>query len=269
LEAIVLFEIIVCVKQVIDPEMPASLFKIDSDAKKVVDSPDVAPIINGFDDNAVEAALQIKDEFGANVTILSLGSYFASDVMKKPLAMGSDQLILLQDDKFDNLDAYSTAFALSKGIQKIGGYDLILCGRQASDWDNAQVPQGIAEFLDISCVTTAQKIDVSDNSLVVSRVLNDGIEVVQADLPALISVSNELGEPRYPNLKGIMAAARKVPTIWTADDIGLQAGGLVPKVSVTDLSLPQKDEICEFIEGQDEPEIGKELAIRLRQDKLI
>ena len=105
--------------------------------------------------------------------------------------------------------------------------------------------------------------------MIVSRVLNDGIEVVQADLPALISVSNELGEPRYPNLKGIMAAARKVPTIWTADDIGLQAGGLVPKVFVTDLSLPQKDEICEFIEGHDEPEIGKELAIRLRQDKLI
>lgn len=263
------FEIIVCVKQVIDPEMPTSLFKIDSDTKKVVDSPGVAPIINGFDDNAVEAALQIKDQSGANVTILSLGSHFALDVMKKPLAMGSDQLILLQDDSFDNLDAYSTAFALSKGIQKIGSYDLILCGRQASDWDNAQVPQGIAEFLDISCVTTAQKIDISDNSLVVSRVLNDGIEIVQADLPALISVSNELGEPRYANLKGIMAAARKVPTVWTADDIGLEAGGLLPKVSVTDLSLPQKDEICEFIEGQDESEIGKELAIRLRQEKLI
>ena len=263
------FEIIVCVKQVIDPEMPTSLFKIDSDTKKVVDSPGVAPIINGFDDNAVEAALQIKDQSGANVTILSLGSHFALDVMKKPLAMGSDQLILLQDDSFDNLDAYSTAFALSKGIQKIGSYDLILCGRQASDWDNAQVPQGIAEFLDISCVTTAQKIDISDNSLVVSRVLNDGIEIVQADLPALISVSNELGEPRYANLKGIIAAARKVPTVWTADDIGLEAGGLLPKVSVTDLSLPQKDEICEFIEGQDESEIGKELAIRLRQEKLI
>ena len=105
--------------------------------------------------------------------------------------------------------------------------------------------------------------------MVVSRVLNDRIEIVLADLPSLISVSNELGEPRYANLKGIMAAARKVPTVWTADDIGLEAGGLLPKVSVTDLSLPQKDEICEFIEGQDESEIGKELAIRLRQEKLI
>ena len=152
--------IIVCVKQVVDPEMPASAFKIDSDTMRVVESQSTPPVLNGFDENAVEAALRIKDAVGAHVTALSMGATFAMDVVKKPLSMGADELVLLHDDAFDGLDSFATAMVLSEGIEKIGEYDLILAGRQASDWDNAHVPFGIAESLDLPCLTVAQKVEV-------------------------------------------------------------------------------------------------------------
>ena len=149
--------IIVCVKQVLDPEMPASAFKVDPGTKRVVESQGTPPVLNGFDENAVEAALRIKDAVGANVTALSMGRSFVMDVVKKPLSMGADDLVLLEDDAFHDLDSYATATVLSAAIRKIGDFDLILAGRQASDWDNAQVPLGVAEMLDLPCLTVAQK----------------------------------------------------------------------------------------------------------------
>ena len=133
----------VLAKQVIDPEMPAAAFQIDPSIKQVVPPANIPPVVNGFDENAVEAALQIKDSQEATVTVISAGSSFALDVMKKPLSMGADELVLLQDDLFNNtIDSFQTAFLLAEAIKKLGGFDLIICGRQASDWDNAQVPLG-------------------------------------------------------------------------------------------------------------------------------
>ena len=135
--------ICVLAKQVVDPEMPAAAFRIDPDARQVVPPPNIPPVVNGFDENAVEAALQIKDEQGANITVISSGTTFALDVMKKPLSMGADELVLLQDDAFANsVDSFFTVQLLTSAINKLGGFDLIICGRQASDWDNAQVPLG-------------------------------------------------------------------------------------------------------------------------------
>ncbi len=262
-------EMIVCVKQVLDPEIPASAFQIDSEVKRAVASPGVPPVVNGFDENAVEAALRIKDSVGGNITVLSLGDDFAMDVMKKPLSMGADEMVLVQDQAVAGLDSYATAYALSEAIRRIGRFDLVLCGRQASDWDNAQVPVGIAEFLGLPSVTVAQKVEVIGNGVVVHRALPDGYEVVETELPALVTVSNELGEPRYATLRGIMAAGRKTPTVWTADELGLEPSKLEPKVRVTDLSVPTSDKRCEFIEGETEADAGRQLALRLREDKLI
>ena len=203
--------IIVCVKQVLDPEMPASAFKVDPETKRVVESQGTPPVLNGFDENAVEAALRIKDAVGAHVTALSMGRSFVMDVVKKPLSMGADELVLLQDDSFHDLDSYATATVLSEAIRKIGDYDLILAGRQASDWDNAQVPLGIAEMLDLPCLTVAQKVDVADGTVSVQQVVPDGYRELEADLPALVTVTNELGEPRYATLRGIMAGRTQDP----------------------------------------------------------
>ena len=231
--------IIVCVKQVLDPEMPASAFKVDLETKRVVESQGTPPVLNGFDENAVEAALRIKDAVGANVTALSMGRSFVMDVVKKPLSMGADELVLLQDDSFHDLDSYATATVLSEAIRKIGDYDLILAGRQASDWDNAQVPLGIAEMLDLPCLTVAQKVDVTDGTVSVQQVVPDGYRELEASLPALVTVTNELGEPRYATLRGIMAAGRKTPTVWNADDLGIDPSSLAPKVTITDLYVPR------------------------------
>ena len=263
-------DMLVCVKQVMDPETPASAFRIDPRTKRVVPAPGIPPVVNGFDENAVEAALRIKDDLGGTVTILSLGYQFAMDVMKKPLAMGADELVLVEDPALEDLDAYTTAYALSRAIMKLGQFDLILCGRQASDWDNAQVPQGLAELLGLPCITVAQKVEVRDSTaVVVERAMPDGYEIVESALPALVTVTNELGQPRYPTLRGIMAAGRKSPTVWTANDTDLSPSDLEPRVRVTDLFMPTTQKQCAFIEGENEADAGRRLALRLREDKLI
>ena len=262
-------DVIVCIKQVMDPETPASAFQIDPDTKRVRDAPGVPPVINGFDEHAVEAALRIKDESGGTVTILSVGDRFAMDVMKKPLSMGADRLVLAQDDVFADLDSYATAYVLARAIERFERYDLVLCGRQASDWDNSQVPLVLAEMLGLPSMTIAQKIEVVDGGVVVQHALSDGYEVVEADLPALVTVSNELGEPRYATLRGIMAAGRKTPTVWTGADMSIDPSCLEPKVLITDLVVPTTEKRCEFIEGVDEADSGRLLALRLREDGLI
>ena len=261
--------IVVCAKQVVDPETPASAFRIDPESKRVLPAAGIPPVVNGFDENAVEAALQLKESVGANITVVSVGSGFVMDVMKKPLSMGADNLILVDDPAVEDLDAFATANALAGAISKVGEFDLILCGRQASDWDNSMVPLGVAELLGLPCVTLAQKIDVEDDGIVVQRALTDGYEVVKAPLPALVTVSNELGEPRYPTLRGIMMAGRKSPTVWAAGDLGLDEASLSPKLSLEDLYVPVSDQQCEFIEGEDEVEAGRNLALKLREARLI
>jgi len=261
-------DIIVCVSEVLDPETPASGLKIDFEAKRMVSAGN-STVLNGFDENAVEAALRIKDAVGGTVTILSVGGAFAMDVVKKPLSMGADELVLVQDEALVDLDPLATGYVIAESIIRIGEFDLVLCGRQASDWDNAQVPQGVAEILGLPCITLAQKIDVVGEGVVVQRAMSDGYEVVEASLPAMITVTNELGEPRYATLRGIMAAGRKSPTVWTVDDLGIDRLRLASHIYVTDLFVPVKDRGCEFIKGETEADSGRLLALKLREAKLI
>ncbi len=260
----------VLAKQVIDPEMPMTAFQIDGATKRVVTPPNIPPVVNGFDENAVEAALQIKDSQEATITVISAGSSFALDVMKKPLSMGADELVLLQDDAFaNNIDSFFTAQLLATAIRKLGGFDLIICGRQASDWDNAQVPLGVAEILGVSCVSLGKKVEVKGDTVVVERLIPDGYEVVEAPMPALVTVSNELGQPRYPTLRGIMAATRKLPTIWSAADLAADSEQLEPRITLHDLFVPERSQVCEIIEGDNEAEAARNLAQKLREAKLI
>ena len=262
-------DIVVCVKQVMDPETPASAFKIDQEAKRVVQPTGSSPVINGFDENAVEAALRIKDLTAATITIVSVGRDFVMDVVKKPLAMGADHLVLLSDPNFEDLDAFATATVLAAGIRRLGEPDLILCGRQASDWDNSQVPLGLAEFLNLTCVTVAQKVDTDGKSLIIQQVSSDGYREVVTDLPALVTVSNELGVPRYPTLRGIMAAGRREPVIYSSSDLHIDPESLSPKVVVTDLYVPESNDEVEIISGEDDADTGRKLALRMREEGLI
>ncbi|NQT48647.1 MAG: electron transfer flavoprotein subunit beta/FixA family protein, partial [Chloroflexi bacterium] len=190
-------DLIVCAKQVPDPEAPPASFKVDAANNKVVPPPGVPPVISTFDEIAVEAALRVKDaQGGGKITVLSLGNNLIRDVVKKPLAMGADELVLLEDEVYEEGDSWSTANALAAAIKKVGAYDIIFCGRQAADWDAGQVGIGIAELLGIPCVSLVKKVDVADGKVKVERMVADGFEVVEVPMPCVLTVPNELGEPR-------------------------------------------------------------------------
>lgn len=264
--------IIVCVKQVPDPEAPPASFKVDTATNRMIVPPNIPPVISPFDGQAVEAALRIKDAKGGKISVISLGNNLQRDVVKKPLSMGADELFLLEDPAFEGGDSWSTAYALSQAIKKIGQFDIIFCGRQAADWDAGQVGSGIAELLGLPSVTVAKKIEVLDGKAKVERVVGDGYEVIEVSLPALITVSNELGEPRYATLKGIMAAARKQPTVWKPKDLGIdpsQIGAGGRHTQLLKLFQPVKEAKCEIIEGENLTEAAEKLALRLRQVKVI
>jgi electron transfer flavoprotein beta subunit len=171
---------IVCVKQIADPEAPPGSFKVDEAAKQVMPAAGVSQVVSPFDEQAVEAALRIKDAQGGKITVLSLGKNFVMDVIKKPLSMGADEMILLQDPAFEGSDSHTTAYALAMAIKKVGEYDLIFCGRQAADWDAGQVGSGIAEILGIPAITPAKNVELVNGNVKVERVVTDGFEVIEA-----------------------------------------------------------------------------------------
>ena len=263
---------IVCVKQVIDPEAPPASFRIDHSSNKVVPPPGVSPVISPFDENAIEAALRIKDAQGGKITIISLGVNLLREVVKKPLSMGADELILLEDEAFADGDSWATAYALAMAIKKIADYDLIFCGRQAADWDAGQVGLGIAEILGLPSISVAKKVNIDDNKASIERVTTDGYEVIEVSLPALITISNESGEPRYPTIKGIMAAKKIEPSVWKPADIGVepsQIGTAGRHTKLLKLFQPVHEGKCEFVEGEDTEETGINLALKLREAKLL
>jgi len=256
---------IVCVKQVFDPETPAASFKIDPDAKRAVLPKDRPMVISPFDANAVEAALKVKEAHGGKVTVLSLGGASAKEVIKHSLAMGGDEGVQLTDEAYDDADSFATASVLAEAIKKIGEYDIIFCGRQEADWDAGQVGSGIAEILGIPSITAIKGIDIKDGKAVVERVIPDGYEVLEASLPLLVTVSNEIGEPRYATLKGIMAAAKKQVTNWSSADVPAVAA----RNKMLKLFVPVHEAKCEFIEAETPEEAGAALAAKLREVKLV
>ncbi|HLA80408.1 MAG TPA: electron transfer flavoprotein subunit beta/FixA family protein [Thermoleophilia bacterium] len=247
--------IAVCVKQVVDPEAPLSLFAIAPDGRNLVPPPGTPPVLSAFDENALEAALRIKDAVEARVTVLSMGNKLAKPVLKKCLAAGADELILLEDERFEDLDSNSTAEVLAGAIQKLGGFDLVLCGRQAADTDAGQVGFGIAAKLDMPAITLARKVEATDTSVRVERVLPDGHEVVETAPPVLVTASNEIGEFRFPPVKSVIAAQKVQPTVWSAADLGVDFAGST-RVNLFKLFVPERDVHCEMIEGSPEEIAG-------------
>ncbi len=262
---------IVCVKQVIDPEAPPASFKIDSATNKAVMA-GVPPVIDPYGEYAVEASLRIKEARGGKITVISMGVNLLRVVVKKPLSMGADELILMEDEAFVDGANWSTAYALAMTIKKIGEYDLVLCGREASDSNAGQTGSGIAEILGLPSVTLARKIDITDSTAKVERVTADGYEVVEVSLPAVITVSNEVGEPRYPTIKGIMAAKKIEPIVWKPADIGVepsQVGAAGCRTKMLKLFQPVYEGACEFAEGENPEEAAVNLALKLREAKIL
>lgn len=262
-----MLNIIVCIKEVLDPEAPASAFEIDSEAKRIKGK-GVPPVLNPFDENALEAALRIKDIHESKITVISMGRTLAKPVLRKTLAAGADELLLLEDSIFEDLDSYVTASILSAAIMKIGAYDIIFTGRQAADSNAGVVSSGIAEILGIPSITVARKVEVNDSKVMVERVISDGYEVLEAPLPALVTVSNELGELRSVAIKELMAAQNKPITTLTAQELGVETAFDRQK-KLLKLYIPQREVNCEIIRGETAEEAGANLALKLRETQII
>ena len=264
--------IIVCIKQVPDHEGPRDAFVINSE-KNCVEPKGIPPVLSLFDENALEAALRIKDTVGkaVKVTVLSIGKRVANAVMMKAMAAGADELIKVENPAFDseNLDSHLTAMLLSKAIKKTGGWDLVLAGRQASDWNLGQTGIYLAGNLNVPCITLAQKINVENGMVIVESVRPNGKDVMKCALPAVVMVSNELGELRYPAMKERRDAKNKPVIAWNAGDIGFE-GDLEKRIILKRLYQPQLERAqCRIISGNSPAEAGRNLAVRLREDNVI
>jgi len=253
-------KIIVCAKQIPDPEAPFSNVSVNVEKKEVVvDAPDV---ISPYDENALEAAIKIKEEVGGKITVLSMGRKVSDTVLRKTVAAGADQLILLEDPAFERLESRSIAAVLSAAIKKIGEFDLILTGRQAGDWDSGQVGLILAETLGIPAISLARSMKIKDSSVEVEKIVPVGYEVVEAKLPALVTVSNEVGELRYVARTKMMALLKRPMTIpkWGTKHLDLKAEALKPVQLAELCPPPDMKRDCVFIEGASPDEKAGKLA---------
>lgn len=252
--------IVVCAKQIPDPEAPFSAVTVDSKNKKViVDAPDV---INPFDENALEGALKLKEKVGAEITVLSIGNSLSDTVLRKAIAAGADQLVLLEDEAISGLDSNSVAYVLSQAIKALGQYDLILSGRQAGDWDLGQAGLILGEILGLPVISMACGINVEDGYVIVERVVPKGIEVVKAKLPALVTVSNEIGELRYVSRSKILAMLKKRIPIKKLGlkDIGVDKEQMRRLELLELLPPPDMRRDCVLIDGNTAKEKAEKLA---------
>ncbi len=209
--------IIVCIKQV--PE--TTEVKINPETNTLIRE-GVKSIINPFDMYAIEEAVRFKEKFGGKATVITMGPPQAEAALREAISLGIDEGILITDRAFAGSDTWATSYTLAQVIRKIGAFDLILCGKQASDGDTAQVGPGISAHLDIPQVTYVKKIEeLRDNSLRVERMMEEGYEVIETPLPCLLTVVKEINEPRLPSLKGMLRAKSAKITIWTQKELNL------------------------------------------------
>ncbi len=265
-------EIIVCIKQIIDPDLPPAKFVIDAQRNRVIPPEGIPQVINPYDALAVEAALRIKEKKGGRITVLTVGLPAVEDMVRKALAMGADEARVISDPGSQGLDSFGTARILSQAIKKLGKFDLILCGRQAADWDNGSVGSILAEFLGIPVVTRARDVAALDGKILVDRISLKGSETFEVGLPALVTVSSELGKARIPSGWGIITAAKKEIPAWTLKDLGIDpsvAGEMVERNRLLRLFAPSLERKCEIIRGETPAESAEKLVQKILEKKIL
>lgn len=209
-------KIVVCVKQVPDAKDVRLDPKTNTLAREGVES-----IMNPYDQHALEEAVRLKESYGGEVTVITMGPPQAKEILRQAISCGADRAVLVSDRAFAGADTWATSYTLAKAIDSLGTFDLFLCGKQAIDGDTAQVGPGLAMRLDIPFLTCIQKIRSADsNGLVAERMMDDGYDVVEVDFPMLLTVVKDINEPRVPSLKGKMKAKKTDITTLSAEDIG-------------------------------------------------
>lgn len=259
-------KIIVCIKQVPD----TTEVKINPETGILLRE-GVPSIINPYDLHAIEAGLQIRERVQGNVTVITMGPPQAETALRDALAMGADDAILLTDKAFAGSDTWATSYVLFMAIKKLGA-DLIICGKQAIDGDTAQVGPETAEFLDIPHISYVRKIEeVTENSVRVQRMMDEGYDIVESSLPVLLTVLRELNEPRLPSLKAKIAAKKAVIKKWASSDINVDNNKIGIKGSPTrvkNIFTPEARADRIILNGTLEEQVDK-LAKELRELKCL
>ena len=257
--------IVVCIKQV-----PDSAAKVVVDGGRVTWG-DAPLVLNPWDEFAVEAALMQKEAYGGQVTAISVGGESAKEALKTTLAMGCEQAILISDPGLDGADSQAVARVLAAAIQKVGDIDLAFFGRQAIDGDMGVTAAQTARALGwpvLSAVSVIQGVDTGAGTIRVERSVEEGRQVVEGKLPVAVSVSKDIGEPRYPSFMGIRKASRATIPVWSLGDLGIGAPAFVvrwPEVT----NPPVREVKTEMITGDTPQEIAEKLAEKVLEEKVL
>ncbi|GLZ75775.1 electron transfer flavoprotein subunit beta [Actinorhabdospora filicis] len=257
--------IVVLVKQVPDSGAERSL----AGDGWSVDRSGGTNVINEMDEYAIEEALRLKDETGAQVTLLTVGPDHAVDSIRKALSMGPDAAVHVSDEAVAGSDALGTAKVIAAALGTLE-YDLILSGAESTDGGVQVLPHLLAELLDIAALTGARKVTVEDGGLLVERQTEDGYEVLRASGKAIVSVWDTINTPRYPSLKGIMAAKRKPVTTLTLADLGVDAATVGRSgAATTVLSAEPRPARGAGVKVADNGDGGDQLVAYLTAEKFV
>jgi electron transfer flavoprotein beta subunit len=261
-------KIVVTVKLVPDTNAEK---RIDPDTKRLVRA-GVETVINPFDEYALEAALQLKEKLGADttVTVLTLGAESGKEVVRRALAMGADDAVIISDAGFEGSDVWVTGKTLAAALKK-QGFDLVITGGLAEDGNTGGVTGALAEYLGVPGLTNAAKIDIADGKIRVERETDSGHQTVSAPLPAVLMVTMGVGEPRYASLKGIMGAKKKPINIWASTELALDhpIGTDGAKTELTGVAKPAERSKGQTVVAEDGAHGAKVIFDFLKERKLV
>lgn len=254
--------IVVCIKQTFDTEA-----KIVLDSNGQIDDSSVNLIVNPYDELAIEEGIRLKEKFGGEVTVVSLGGIRAQEALRTALAMGADKAVLISDPLLKEADEWVVAEVLAKAISNLT-YDIIIAGRIAIDDGSSQVAVRLAENLGITSVSSVIKVDINGEQAVLVREIDGGTETIEVNLPIVLTAQRGLNEPRYPSVAGIMKAKKKELKTFILKDLGLDADGLAPKMQIFEYSMPAPRQGGRKIPG-DPAEVAKELTRLLHEEAKV
>ena len=263
-------DIVVCLKQVVDPELPTREFAIDPASRRQVRT-GKALVISTYDENALEVALQLKDKGAATVTALTIApAAEAKDAVRLALAMGADKAVVVDEPRAPVLSGAERAALLAAALRRAGAFDLVLTGCESADWVERVVAPLLAEALEASCVTFVARLEAGNGRVTARRLADDGVHTVEARLPAVVSItSDESNRPRLPKIRDIMQAGKKpVETIPASELTDLPEALRDPGVEVREVTVPQRTTTCEFLDGEPADQAAA-LVQRLRALKVV
>jgi len=267
-----MLHLVVCLKQILDPEIPPSDFKLDPGGQRAAACGSL--VISIFDENALEVALQLRESVGeAKITALSLGPPTATDALRRALSMRADEAILIKEEDFPAIDAHGAARVLAAAIRKPPPADLVLCGRETGDWHGGVLGAFLAAELDRPYTNFVAGVTKHGDQLHLRRQTDDGWEVVGSMPPAVITVTNDDHNlPRIPKVKDNMMAFRKQMPVWTASDLGLAGSSVAgpnSKLEQTKLYIPVVDRKCEMVTGENAESKARQLVERMAALQVI